>query len=170
LAAATATSGSVGLDFTTVAWTPVVDGAAVGIGSASVIVANGSDVETSSDGVDADVEVASTEVVLVGSAGGAPPRTAWTSPVKDVVTMSKRESPGQDVLLIVLCPVIVGAVTVAPDGHRLDPREVKLTCESGEVATPCLSANQASNAVSDANEAGDGLVTLKSPIKHTNWL
>jgi hypothetical protein len=71
---------------------------------------------------------------------------------------------------MVLCPVIVGVVTMVPDGHRFDPRDAKLTCEPGEVAIPCLSANQASRAVSDANEADDGLVTLKPPIKHTNWL
>jgi hypothetical protein len=168
--AATTTIGVVGLEVTTVAWTPVVVGAAVGIGSASVVVADGSDVETSSDVVDVEVDVVSTAVVLVDSAGGAPPRTAWTSPVNDVVTMSNRASPGQDVLLIVLCPVMVGVVTVAPNGHRLDPPDVKLTCEPGEVAIPCLSANQASSAVSDVNEAGDGSVALKSPIKHTSWL
>ena len=44
--------------------------------------------------------------------------------------------PGQVVLLIVLCPAMVGVVTEAPDGHLFDPRDVNDTVEPGEVATP----------------------------------
>ncbi len=39
-------------------------------------------------------------------------------------------------LLIVLCPAMVGVVTAAPDGHLFDPRDVNDTVEPGEVATP----------------------------------
>lgn len=154
--AATATVGSVELDSTTVARTVLVEDpalAVVGVGSADVVgavvdVVDGCDVV-----VACVVLVVVAAVVEVVDGGGAPPRAAFTSEVSEEVTTEYRLSPGQVVLLIVRCPVIVGVVTVEPAGHRFDPRDVNVTSAPAEVLTPCLSASQASRATREESDA-----------------
>lgn len=63
-------------------------------------------------------------------------------------------------LLIVLCPAMVGVVTAAPDGHLFDPRDVNDTVEPGEVATPERSASHARTDTRDEREARDGWAAL----------
>jgi hypothetical protein len=146
----------------------------VGIGSAAVVVNSdrvvvgpGSTV-VEVDEVDDSTAVVGT--VVDGDVAGPPVLEAWTSAVSEVATTWLRFEPGHDVALMARCPVIVAVVTVEPAGHRFEPLEVKLTCDSGAVATPCLSASQARRSTSEPNAAPEGLEALKSPIRQTSWL
>lgn len=89
------------------------------------------------DVVEEDVVDDELVVVVAGVVDGtvSPPLAAVTSAIKSPTTQALRFSPGQVVLLIVLCPARVRVVTEAPDGHLFDPREVNDTVEPGEVAT-----------------------------------
>ena len=66
------------------------------------------------------------------------------------------------------CPAIVGVVTSTPAGHRLEPLEVKVTCDPAAVDTPYLSASHASTFTRDAWAAPVAGARLVSPMTHTN--
>lgn len=77
-------------------------------------------------------------------------------------------------MLMSRCPAMVGVVTTVPAGHRLDPREEKVTSAPGTVETPYRSANQARTPTREALAAGVAGARLVSPITQTNcvnpWL
>lgn len=63
-------------------------------------------------------------------------------------------------MLIVRWPVMVGVVTEVPAGHRLEPREMKVTSEPELVETPYRSASQANNKTSELREDCVGWAVL----------
>src|SRR5690606_20186728 len=93
-----------------------------------------------------------------GGCTGAPP-VARRAKVPSVIRRWAA-SPGQAVVLMSRCPLIVGVVTEAPAGWRFEPRDVKVVVAPGDRSRPWRSPRKRSSPAIAATAASVGGAVL----------